>query len=71
MEEFHPLSLLELDYGGLAHLLDADHLSSDDSASDVAEGLAALSEGDATSAAAAYRRWTTRWHRVQLLSRAC
>ena len=45
--------------------------ASDDSASDVAEGLAALSEGDATSAAAAYRRWTTRWQRVQLLSRAC
>lgn len=71
MEDFHPLSLLELDYGGLATLLDAEHLTSDDSASDVAEGLAALSEGDATSAAAAYRRWTTRWHRVQLLSRAC
>jgi hypothetical protein len=71
LEEFDSRSLVELDYGGLAHLLDAGHLSSDDSASDVAEGLAALSEGDATSAAAAYRRWTTRWQRVRLLSRAC
>jgi hypothetical protein len=70
LEEFHPRSRVELDYGGLADLLDGGLLASDDSASDVADGLAALAEGDATSAAAAYRRWTTRWQRVRLLARS-
>jgi hypothetical protein len=70
LEQFDPRSRVELDYAGLADLVGEEHLASDDSASDVAEGLAALAEGDATSAAAAYRRWTTRWRRVQLLSRA-
>lgn len=70
LEQFDPRSLVELDYAGLAELVGEEHLTSDDSASDVAEGLAALAEGDATSAAAAYRRWTTRWGRVQLLSRS-
>ncbi len=70
LEEFHPRSRLELDYAGLADLVDEQHLASDDSASDVAEGLAALAEGDALSAAAAYRRWTTRWHRLQLAARS-
>lgn len=70
LEEFHPRSRVELDYGGLVDLLDDVHLQSDDSASDVSEGMAALAEGDATSAAAAYRRWTRRWQRVQLLARS-
>ncbi len=70
LEEFDPRSVVELDYAGLAELVGEEHLAGDDSASDVAEGLAALAEGDATSAAAAYRRWTTRWRRVQLLARA-
>ena len=71
LEEFDPRSRVELDYGGLVDLLSDAHLTGDDSASDVAEGLAALEEGDPTSAAAAYRRWTSRWQRVRLLSRAC
>ncbi|GAB3596577.1 hypothetical protein GCM10027446_23610 [Angustibacter peucedani] len=70
LEEFDPRSRVELDYAGLADLLGEAHLADDDSASDVCEGLAALAEGDATSAAAAYRRWTTRWRRVQLLARS-
>jgi hypothetical protein len=71
LEDFDPRSRVELDYGGLVDLLSDAHLTGDDSASDVAEGLAALEEGDPTSAAAAYRRWTSRWQRVRLLSRAC
>lgn len=70
LEEFHPRSRVELDYAGLADLVDEQHLASDDSASDVADGLAALAEGDTSSAAAAYRRWTTRWHRLQLAARS-
>lgn len=70
LEEFDPRSVVELDYAGLVEMLDDAHLRGDDSASDVAEGLAALTEGDAVSAAAAYRRWSTRWQRVEMLARA-
>ena len=70
LEEFDPRSVIELDYAGLVELLDDAHLRGDDSAADVAAGLAALAEGDALSAAAAYRRWSTRWQRVALLARA-
>lgn len=70
LELFDPRSQVELDYGALVELLDDRHLLGDDSAADVADGLAALAEGDALSAAAAYRRWSHRWHRVALLARA-
>jgi hypothetical protein len=70
LEEFDPRSLVELDYAGLVDLLDDLTLRGDDSAADVADGLAALAEGDLTSAAAAYQRLTTRWQRLLLLARA-
>ena len=70
LEEFDPRSVVELDYAGLVEMLDDAHLRGDDSAGDVAAGLAALAEGDSLSAAAAYRRWSTRWQRVALLARA-
>ena len=70
LEDFDPRSLVELDYAGLVDLLDDVTLRGDDSAADVADGLAALAEGDLTSAAAAYQRLTTRWQRLLLLSRA-
>ncbi len=38
LEEFHPRSLVELDYGGLVHALSAEQLAGDRSAADVAEG---------------------------------
>ena len=46
LEEFHPRSLVELDYGGLVHAIPEEQLAGDHSAADVAEGLAALREGD-------------------------
>ncbi len=46
LEEFHPRSLVELDYGGLVHLLDDTALAQDESARDVAAALAALGAGD-------------------------
>lgn len=70
LEQFDSRSQVELDYAALVDLLDDAHLLGDDSAADVADGLAALAEGDQMSAAAAYRRWSTRWHRVELLARA-
>ena len=46
LEEFHPRSLVELDYGGLVHALPHGSLEADRSAADVAEGIAALRAGD-------------------------
>lgn len=61
LEDFHPRSLVELDYGGLVDLLTHDELRSDESARDVADALARLSEHDPDGAAEAYERLTTRW----------
>ncbi len=65
LEEFHPRSLVELDYGGLVHAIPESRLVEDRSAADVAEGLAALREGDATKAGEAYGRLSERWRGVR------
>jgi hypothetical protein len=70
LEEFHPRSYLELDYGGLVHLLDDEALSHDHSARDVTQGLAALAAGDSTSAVGAYERMMERWRTVRALEHA-
>src|SRR5262249_27362426 len=46
LEEFHPRSQVELDYGGLVHLMADDELVEDRSVADVAEGIASLQRGD-------------------------
>ncbi len=65
LEEFHPRSLVELDYGGLVDLLDDAELQQDESARDVTLALAALGEGDPERAAAAYGRVTARMKALQ------
>ncbi|QLH23170.1 hypothetical protein [Streptomyces sp. Rer75] len=65
LEEFHPRSLVELDYGGLVHVVPAGRLEDDRSAADVAEGLAALRDGDGERAGSAYERLTDRWSEVR------
>ncbi|MFD5098740.1 hypothetical protein [Streptomyces albidochromogenes] len=65
LEEFHPRSLVELDYGGLAHVLPQEHLAEDHSAADVAEGIAALRAGDGVGAREAYGRLVERWRVVR------
>ena len=65
LEEFHPRSLVELDYGGLVHMVPEAHLAEDHSAGDTAEGLAALREGDGVRAGEAYERLTERWTAVR------
>ena len=70
LEDFHPHCVVELDYAGLVDLLDDVYLEGDDSVADVTAGLEALAEGDAPTAAAAYRRLGTRWGRVALLARS-
>lgn len=70
LEEFHPRSLVELDYGGLVHLLDDQALAQDESAGDVAAALSALGAGDAAGATAAYARVTGRMKALQAVESA-
>jgi len=69
LEEFHPRSVVELDYGGLTNLLPEKDLAEDDSPGLVAAGLSALSRGDADAATEAYEKIVARWRAVQLLER--
>jgi hypothetical protein len=68
LEEFHPRSVVELDYGGIVDLRSDAELRADDSVGDVAEALGAISDGDADNATRAYDRVIERWriaHRVE------
>ena len=69
LEEFHPRSLVELDYGGLVHLLSDEALRDDDSPGLVAVGLAGVARGDSDAATEAYEKLVDRWRAVQLLER--
>ncbi|HYN96428.1 MAG TPA: hypothetical protein VES42_21515 [Pilimelia sp.] len=69
LEEFHPRSVVELDYGGLVDLLPDDALRDDDSPGLAAAGLAALARADADAATEAYEKLVARWRAVQLLER--
>ncbi|KXK58975.1 hypothetical protein AWW66_26745 [Micromonospora rosaria] len=69
LEEFHPRSMVELDYGGLVDLLSDETLAADDSPQLVATGLTGLATGEADEASAAYDRLVARWRAVQLLER--
>jgi hypothetical protein len=69
LEAFHPFSVLELDFAGLAQL-DGVDVASDRSVEDVSDAVAALSSGDLTSATQAYTRLTERWQRVRMHERA-
>jgi hypothetical protein len=70
LEEFHPRSWLELDYGGLVHLLTDEDLRADESARDVAAALSALAAGDEDLASAAYEALVDRWATVRALEHA-
>ena len=70
LEEFHPRSLVELDYGGLVHAVAETSLADDHTAREVAAGVAALRAGDAVLAASSYRAITDRWRRIQELQYA-
>ncbi|MEV0440976.1 hypothetical protein AB0I84_05405 [Streptomyces spectabilis] len=65
LEEFHPRSLVELDYGGLVHTLSRETLDEDHSAADVAAGIEALRDGDGEGASEAYARLVERWRAVR------
>ncbi len=65
LEEFHPRSLVELDYGGLVHLFGAERLAAEDSVAELEAGIGALRAGDGEAAAEAYRTVTARWRHVR------
>lgn len=70
LEEFHPRSLVELDYGGLVDLCGDAQLRADDSVADVVEAIAALGRGDTKTATKAYERVTERWRSAQSVESA-
>jgi hypothetical protein len=70
LEEFHPHALVELDYGGIVHLLDDDALAADDSVALVAEALERLAAGDAAAAGGCYEQVLARWRAVAALEHA-
>ncbi|WP_062208889.1 hypothetical protein [Streptomyces sp. NBRC 109706] len=61
LEEFHPRSLVELDYGGLIYTISDEQLAADRSAAQVAEALGALAAGDLERANRLYEELTDRW----------
>ncbi|MEV7427663.1 hypothetical protein [Streptomyces sp. NPDC091212] len=65
LEEFHPRSLVELDYGGLVHALSGAQLAEDRSAADLTAAIAALRAGDGELAGQAYGRLSERWRAVR------
>ncbi|MFB7662870.1 hypothetical protein ACFC1R_02845 [Kitasatospora sp. NPDC056138] len=67
LEEFHPRSLVELDYGGLVHLLGPERLAVEDSVAEIESGLLALRSGDGAGAVRAYESVTARWWQVLAL----
>uniref|UniRef100_UPI00160BB855 hypothetical protein n=1 Tax=Nocardiopsis mwathae TaxID=1472723 RepID=UPI00160BB855 len=66
----HPGSLLELDYGGLVHLMDDDELRDDESVAEVAAAITGLETGNEELTVAMYQRVTQRWKSMQALEHA-
>ena len=70
LEEFHPHSLVELDYGGLVHLLDDGALCSDQSVAEVSASVSAVAAGEVEFATAMYQRFVRRWRALEALEQA-
>src|SRR5215207_6432242 len=74
LEGFHPRSVVELDYGGLADLIPAEVVREDRSAAEVAQALAALRQSDwvveRQRAQTLLGRLDHRWRSVRALERA-
>jgi hypothetical protein len=70
LEEFHPHSLVELDYGGLVHLLDDSALCADQSVAEVSASIGAVAAGEIEFATAMYQRFASRWRVLEALEQA-
>ncbi len=68
--EFHPGSLVELDYGGLVHLLDDRTLSADESVAEMTVALTGMERGEVELTVAMYKRLLARWRPVRALEAA-
>ncbi len=61
------MSLVELDYGGLVHLLDDGALCADQSVAEVSASISAVAAGEIEFATAMYQRFSGaggRWRRL-------
>jgi hypothetical protein len=70
LEEFHPHSLVELDYGGLVQLLDDDALRADQSVAEVSAAVSALASKEYELATAMYQRLRARWRELEAIELA-
>ena len=70
LEEFHPHSLVELDYGGLVHILDDAALRADESVAEVAAAITGMETDQAELAVAMHKRVVSRWRVVRALESA-
>jgi hypothetical protein len=61
LEDFHPCSLVELDYGGLVHLVSDDALRGDQSVAEIRAGIDGAARGECELAVAMYMRARDRW----------
>jgi hypothetical protein len=61
LEEFHPYSLVELDYGGLVYLLSDDALCGDQSVAEISAAIQGVAKGECELAVAMYKRAHSRW----------
>lgn len=68
--EFHSQALVELDYGGLVHLLDDSALCADQSVAEISATVAALAAGEAEFATAMCQRFIKRWRVLEALEQA-
>jgi hypothetical protein len=67
LEEFHPHSLVELDYGGLVQLLDDDALRADQSVAEVSAAVSALASREYELATAMYQQLRARWRNLEAI----
>lgn len=61
LAEFHPYSLIELDYGGLVRLMSATALRTDESVAETSAAIEALARSEWEVALAMHQRVVTRW----------
>ena len=61
LEEFHPYSLVELDYGGLVHLVGDDALCGDQSVAEIRAAIDGAARDECEFAVAMCMRARNRW----------
>jgi len=70
LEDFHPHSLVELDYGGLVHLVSDDALCADQSVAEIRAAIDGAARDECELATAMYMRARNRWRAFAEFERA-